>query len=189
MDLPFAENALEPTMTKDEVHIHHAKHHKAYVEKLNKIIKDTEFESMKLEQIISKSKTGPIFNNSAQIWNHNMFWKSLSADSKFDPNSNVGKAIVKEFKNLDGFKKAFEEKAKKFFGSGWAWLILKDGKINIVTTSNAHNPISSNEGKLLLAIDLWEHSFLYDPQYEADRAKYLKNIWQIINWEFAEENL
>lgn len=189
MELPFAENSLEPAMIRDEVHIHYNKHHKSYVENLNKIIKGTEFENMKLEDIVVKSKTGPIFNNSAQILNHNFFWKSLDGDSKFEPDSKFGKMLIKEFKSLEGFQKEFEEKVKKFFASGWAWIVLKNGKLQITTTHNAHNPLSSNEGKVVLCIDLWEHSFLYDPQYEADRAKYIKNIWKIINWKFADENV
>ncbi len=186
MKLPFAENALEPTLSKEQVKLHYHKHHKAYVDKLNKLIKDTEFEKLGVEQIMAKSESGPIFNNSAQIYNHDFYWKSLSPNSKFDTNSKLGKKIISQFGSLDAFKKEANEKVKKFFGSGWLFLTSRDGKLVLSTFRDAHNPLSKKEGKPLLTIDIWEHSFYVS--YPADRGKYMEEIWNVVNWDFAEKN-
>ena len=187
MKLPFAEDALSPTLSKEQVSLHYHKHHKTYVENLNKIIKDTEFQGKSLDKIMMEAGSGPIFNNSAQIWNHNFLWHSLTPDSKFDENSKIGKKIVEEFNSFDAFKKEAEEKAKKFFGSGWLFLSEKNGKLVLHTFRDAHNPLTKKEGKPLLTIDLWEH--MWYVSYPADRKTFMKEIWNVVNWKFAEENL
>ena len=186
MKLPFAEDALAPTLSKEQVSLHYHKHHKAYVENLNKIIKDTEFANMGVEQIMMKSGSGPIFNNSAQIWNHDFLWHSLTPKSEFDEESELGKAIVKQYGSFEKFKKEAEEKAKKFFGSGWLFLSKKDGKLVLATFRDAHNPMSKKEGTPLFTIDLWEH--MWYVSYPADRKEFMKDIWDIVNWEFANDN-
>ncbi len=181
--LPWPENSLEPHISKDTIHFHYHKHHKGYVDNLNKLIKGTEFEHMKLEEIIKKSKTGPIFNNAAQDWNHTFYWNSLSPDSKFDADSKIGKAIIASFKTREAFEKEFGEKGKKLFGSGWVWLVKSDGKVTIETSTNAHGP----EKDPLFVCDVWEHAYYLD--YENERPKYIENFFKIVNWEFAEKNL
>lgn len=187
MELPYAEDALTPTLSKEQVSLHYHKHHKAYVENLNKLIKDTEFQGKDVEQIMLKAGSGPIFNNSAQVWNHNFLWQSLTPDSKFDEKSKIGKKIIDQFESFDNFKKEAKEKAKKFFGSGWLFLLERNGKLILATFRDAHNPLTKKEGNPLLTIDLWEHMFYIS--YPADRKKFMEEIWKVINWKFAEENL
>lgn len=187
MKLPYTEDALSPTLSKEQVSLHYHKHHKAYVDNLNKIIKGTEFESKTVKEIMLRAGSGPIFNNAAQVFNHDFLWNSLTPDSQFNEDSNIGKAIIKQFKSLDAFKKEAEEKAKKFFGSGWLFLIEKNGKLILHTFRDAHNPLTKNEGKPIIAIDLWEH--MWYVSYPAERKEFMKQIWNVVNWNFAEKNL
>jgi len=185
--LPYAENALAPTLSKEQVSLHYHKHYKAYVENINKLVKDTEFSGKSAEEIMMKGGSGPIFNNSAQIWNHEFLWNSLTPDSKFDEGSNIGKKIIEQFESMDKFKKEAEEKAKKFFGSGWLFLSEKNGKLVLGTFRDAHNPLTKKEGKPLFTIDLWEH--MWYVSYPADRKKFMEDIWDVVNWDFANKNL
>lgn len=182
-DLPYAKDALEPHISKETLHYHHDKHHKHYVETLNKLIKDTKFEHMNLEDIIKETKHGSIFNNAAQDWNHTFYWNSMTPNSKFDEESKLGKKIISEFKSFDEFKTEFTEKAKKLFGSGWVWLTIDDGKLIIESTTNANRPRYTP----LFVCDVWEHAYYLDTQNE--RGKYVENFFKVLNWTFAEKNL
>lgn len=182
--LPWAHDALEPHISKETIHYHYNKHHKAYVENLNKLIKDTEFSDMELDEIIRKSKSGPIFNNAAQVWNHTFYWNSMTGDKKMlDEDSKLGKMIKVEFKTVEAFEKQFTEKGKKLFGSGWVWLTHNNGKVAIETTHNANGP----KHDPLLVCDVWEHAYYLDVMNE--RPKYVGNFFKVVNWAFAEENL
>jgi Fe-Mn family superoxide dismutase len=179
--LPWAEDSLEPYISKETIKFHYHKHHKAYVDNLNKLIKGTEFEDMKLEQIIAKAGSGPIFNNAAQVWNHTFYWKSMENESQ--NLGEVGDLIKKEFKTIAAFQKEFGEKGKKLFGSGWVWLTHERGKVFIETTHNANGPKHTP----LLVCDVWEHAYYLDTQNE--RPKYIENFFHVANWDFANENL
>lgn len=182
--LPYAHDALEPHISKETLHYHYNKHYKSYVDNLNKLIKDTEFESMKLGHIIQKSGSGPIFNNAAQIWNHEFYFDSMVGEKKMlDEESRLGKAIIKEWKTVEAFEKEFTEKAKKLFGSGWVWLTEKNSNVGIEATHNAKGPKNTP----LLVCDVWEHAYYLDVMNE--RPKYVGNFFKVVNWAFAEENL
>lgn len=187
--LLYPQGALEPVLTKEQIHLHYEKHHKAYVTNLNKLIKDTEFEDMELTKIVLKAGSGPIFNNAAQAYNHNQYWLSLTPQfkSKFDETSKFAKQINADFTTFDHFKKEAEEKAKKFFGSGWLFLVQRySGKLDWITLRDAHNPLGKEDvHEPLLTIDLWEHAWYVS--YPAERAKYMEKIWSIINWDFANK--
>lgn len=181
-DLPYPHDALAPHISKETLHYHHDKHHKAYVDNLNKLIKGTEFEAMSLEQIISKSKSGPIFNNAAQVWNHTFYWHSMAPSESVKLEGPLFDAIDDEFKSLSNFQKEFGEKGKKLFGSGWVWLTSKDDKVQIEATHNANGP----KNKPLLVCDVWEHAYYLDTKNE--RPEYIKNFFKVANWQFAEKN-
>ena len=183
--LPYTMNALEPVISQETLEFHYGKHHDAYVTKLNKLIPGTEFEDMPLEDIIKKS-SGEVFNNAAQAWNHTFYWNCLSPDGGGEPNGALADAIHKAFGSFDAFKEAFKKSAASNFGSGWTWLVRDaDGVVTIVNTSNAATPMT--EGKTaLLTVDVWEHAYYID--YRNARAKYLEEIWKIVNWDFVAAN-
>lgn len=183
--LPFDKKALEPHMSAETFDYHYEKHHRAYVDNLNKLVAGTEHEGTSLEKLIQKT-TGPIFNNAAQIWNHTFFWNSLTPKTTGEPDGALASAINRDFGSLKGFQEKFTETATKHFGSGWAWLVkTADGKLEVLSTSDAKNPLT--DGKTpLLTCDVWEHAYYID--YRNARAKYLEVFWKIANWKFAEEN-
>lgn len=183
--LPYAMDALQPSISKETLEYHYGKHHKAYVDNLNKLVPGTEFENMSLEEIIMKS-SGPIFNNAAQVWNHTFYWNCLTPKSAKEPSGKLADAIKKKFGSFDEFKKAFTEAGTKLFGSGWTWL-AKDGngELEIINESNAGLPMKSNK-KALLTCDVWEHAYYID--YRNLRPKYIENFWNIVNWDFVAEN-
>src|SRR5277367_3931527 len=149
MKLPYALNALEPHISKETLQYHHGKHHRAYVEKLNELVVGTEFEHSSLEDTVRKS-SGDIFNNAAQVWNHNFYWQSLTPDGEGLPNGALAKAIDSAFGSFEGFSEKFTKAAIARFGSGWAWLVRKsDSTLAIVTTGNADNPLKSGDAALL----------------------------------------
>jgi superoxide dismutase, Fe-Mn family len=183
--LPYDLNALAPNISEETLQYHHGKHHKAYVDKLNALIPGTEYESLPLESIIKHAPAGPIFNNAAQIWNHSFQWNCLTPDRQ-EPDSLLKQALEKQFGSLESFKKEFTTAGIELFGSGWVWLIKNsDNSLSIVTTQNARTPLQ--EGKQsLLTCDVWEHAYYID--YRNARARYLEQIWEIINWEFIARN-
>lgn len=183
--LPYEMDALAPYISKETLEYHYGKHHKAYVDNLNKLIKDTEFEKLSLEDIIKKSDGG-IFNNAAQIWNHTFYWHCLTPKSPEKPNGKLAEAIDATFGSFEDFKKAFTESGTKLFGSGWTWLAKnQQGEIEIINESNAGLPLKSGK-KALLTCDVWEHAYYID--YRNARPKYLESFWKLVNWEFVEKN-
>jgi len=183
--LPFAKDALEPYISSETLEFHHGKHHKAYVTKLNELKKGTEFDDMSLSEIIMKSK-GPVFNNSAQVWNHTFYWYCMGPDGSKEPKGQVKKAIEKKFGSFEEFKKQFTNTSVTTFGSGWGWLVKKsNGEIDLLSTSNADTAMK-HDSIALLTCDVWEHAYYID--YRNERPKYLEKFWEIVNWDFVEEN-
>ncbi len=185
--LPYAENALEPHYSARTIGFHHGKHHRAYVDNLNKLIAGTEFEKLSLEEIVKKA-TGGVFNNAAQIWNHTFYWKSLSPKGGGQPTGKLLDRIKSDFGDFAKFKEDLAKAAVTQFGSGWAWLVLEGGKLKIEQTPNAENPLTSPAKKPLLTIDVWEHAYYID--YRNKRPDYVNAVLdKLINWEFAAQNL
>lgn len=191
MPLPFAKDALTPHMSAQTLEFHHEKHHKTYVDTLNKLIVGTTFANASLEEIIKttadNNENTKIFNNAAQVWNHNFFWHCLSPKGG-KPSGNIARQIDKAFGNLDDFKTKFKEAATSQFGSGWAWLVLdENGTLKITKTGNAVNPLVERQ-KTLLTCDVWEHAYYLD--YQNRRADMVDVFLdKLINWEFVEQNL
>ncbi|WP_257253533.1 superoxide dismutase [Fe] [Endozoicomonas sp. SESOKO3] len=183
--LPYARNALAPHISEETLDFHYGKHHKTYVDKLNGLVAGTELESKSLEEII-KTSEGGIFNNAAQIWNHTFYWNCLSPNGGGAPAGELAEAINKAFGSFDDFTAAFNDKAVNNFGSSWTWLVKNsDGSVEIVNTSNAGTPLTTDQ-KPLLTCDLWEHAYYID--YRNVRPEYLKNFWALANWDFAAAN-
>jgi len=189
--LPFERTALEPHISGETIDFHYGKHHKAYVDNLNKMIAGTEFEAMSLEDIIRKSQ-GAIFNNSAQVWNHTFYWNCLKPVSGSnagggEPSGKLADAINKSFGGFDKFKEQFSDLAVKTFGSGWAWLVQRqDGSLGLVSTPNAVTPLTSDDVPLMTC-DVWEHAYYID--YRNARPKYVEAFWNLVNWDFAASNM
>ncbi len=185
MTLPYELDALAPLMSKETLEFHYGKHHQTYVNKLNELIAGTKFENLSLVEIIKESEGG-VFNNAAQVFNHDFFWNSLSP-KQTEISSEVEAALVKNFGSVENFKTEFTNKAIGHFGSGWAWLVKDNaGKLSIVSTSNAATPIT--EGLTpLLTCDVWEHAYYIDCRNA--RPAYLENFWKLVNWDFVAENL
>ncbi|MBC7715074.1 MAG: superoxide dismutase [Fe] [Rhizobacter sp.] len=185
-ELPYAKNALVPHMSEETLEFHYGKHHNAYVNNLNNLIKDTKFEKMSLEEIILSSE-GVVFNNAAQIWNHTFFWNSLSPDGGGAPTGKVLELINASWGSFDKFKEEFTKSAIGNFGAGWTWLVAgKSGKLEILNTSNAQTPLTS-QLKALLTVDIWEHAYYID--YRNERPKFINAFWSLVNWDFANKNL
>jgi Fe-Mn family superoxide dismutase len=184
MKLPFDEGALEPFLSKETLTYHHGKHHAAYVSNLNNLIKDTKFESMDLVSII-KNSDGGIFNNSAQVFNHDFYWHCLS-DKQTKPSKELENALERDFGSIETFKEQFTQKALTLFGSGWVWLSIdSSGKLAIEQTSNADTPL--RHGRMpLLTCDVWEHAYYID--YRNARAGYLEKWREWVNWDFVSNN-
>ncbi|MFT4103787.1 MAG: superoxide dismutase [Fe] [Burkholderiaceae bacterium] len=183
--LPYAMDALAPRISKETLEYHYGKHHQTYVTNLNNLIKGTEFESMSLEDIIKKS-SGGIFNNAAQVWNHTFYWNSLSPNGGGQPGGALAAAIDEKWGSFDAFKEAFTKSATGNFGSGWTWLVkTADGGVDIANTSNAATPLTTAD-KPLLTVDVWEHAYYID--FRNRRPDYLKDFFELANWEFAAAN-
>jgi len=189
--LPYAENALDPVISARTIGIHYGKHHKTYVDNLNKLITDTELAGLTLQEIISKTSSqankAGIFNNAAQIWNHTFYWNSLSQEGGGEPPLILKQKIENSFGDLDSCKKELATAAMTQFGSGWAWLVMNGDKLEVTKTANAESPLSKGI-KPLLVIDVWEHAYYLD--YENRRVDYVNAVIEkLINWGFAEDNL
>ena len=179
-DLPFPKDSLAPIISEETLDYHWGKHHAAYVNNLNNLVPGTEFEGLTLEEIIKKSQGG-IFNNSAQIWNHSFFWDCLSPNGGGTPTGVVLAAIEKNFGSYEDFKTKFSTSAATLFGAGWAWLTKNpDGSLEIVQTSNANTPLTT-EKKPLLTLDVWEHAYYID--YRNARPKFIEKFWDLVNWD------
>jgi len=189
--LPYAENALDPVISARTLGIHYGKHHKTYVDNLNKLITDTEFTGLTLQEIMSatsgQANKAGIFNNAAQIWNHTFYWNSLSKAGGGEPPLILKQKIESSFGDLNSCKKELATAAMTQFGSGWAWLVMNGDKLEVSKTSNAESPLT-NGIKPLLVIDVWEHAYYLD--YQNRRVDYVNAVIEkLINWGFAEDNL
>ena len=184
--LPYKLDALAPHISKETLEYHYGKHHKTYVDKLNGMIPNTEFEDLTLEKIIQKS-SGGIFNNAAQVWNHTFYWNCMSPNGGNEPTGKLADAIKKAFGSFDNFKTKFTQLAATHFGSGWTWLVKNaDKQLEIYSTLNAENPMK-NEQQALLTCDVWEHAYYIDTRN--NRLQYINNWWNLVNWQFVSEHL
>ncbi len=184
-ELPYAKEALKPHVSPETIEFHYGKHHKTYVDNLNKLVPGTEFEGMSLEEIIKKS-SGGIFNNAAQVWNHTFYWHCLSPNGGGEPTGELAQAINKAFGSFEVFKEKFSQASITTFGSGWGWLVKNgDGELEIISTSNAKLPMIERK-TALLTCDVWEHAYYID--YRNLRPKYLEAFWSLVNWDFVAEN-
>ncbi len=183
--LPYAEDALKGVISAKTIEYHYHKHHQGYLNNTNNLIKGTKFDDMSLEEIVLNSEGG-LFNNSAQAYNHNFYWKCMTPTPS-DPSSKMQTLLKENFGSFEAFKEEFLNKAATLFGSGWCWLERDNSnKLSIVQRSNADTPMIHNS-KALLVCDVWEHAYYID--YKNARADYLKKWFDIINWEFVESNL
>lgn len=184
--LPYALNALEPHISQRTLEFHYGKHHQAYVTKLNGLIEGTDYADMSLEDIIMNAEGG-LFNNAAQTWNHTFYWHCMSPNGGGRPEGELSAAIDAAFGGFDAFKEKFTQTAIATFGSGWAWLVKNAaGELEIVSTSNAENPMTDGL-KPLLTCDVWEHAYYLDTQNA--RPTYVENFWQVVNWDFVAKQL
>ncbi|MCB0988884.1 MAG: superoxide dismutase [Microthrixaceae bacterium] len=185
--LPFAPDALESKgLSKETIDYHYGKHHAAYVNQLNGLIEGTENADKSLEEIILAADAGPLFNNSAQVWNHTFYWNCLSPTGGGAPTGELGDAINSAFGSFDAFSTEFSDAAKTQFGSGWAWLV-DDGGLKIQKTANADLPLKHGV-KALLTIDVWEHAYYVD--FRNARPDYISNfLANLVNWDFVAQNL
>ena len=190
--LPWGEKALEPVISANTISFHYHKHHQAYVDTLNKLVEKTKYADMKLEEIVhatvgaSNDNEKKIFNNAAQIWNHDFYWRSLTP-IQTEPDGELASAIARDFGDVSTLIAELAEAGKNQFGSGWAWLVSKDGKLKIEKTSNAETPMAKGVN-CLLTVDVWEHAYYLD--YQNARPKYLEAVLgKILNWDYASENL
>lgn len=188
--LPYSENALDPVISAKTMQFHYGKHHQGYVAKLNELVQGTEFADKPLEEVIratfGRSDQAAIFNNAAQIWNHTFFWNSMRPNAG-KPSGKILQRLEKDFNGYEPFLKEFAAAGMAQFGSGWAWLIEEAGKLKIMKTPNAENPMAHGK-KVLLTVDVWEHAYYLD--YQNRRADFLNAVLgKLLNWEFAEKNL
>jgi Fe-Mn family superoxide dismutase len=190
-DLPFAKDALAPTISANTLDFHHGKHHKAYVDNLNKLIAGTDLEGKSLEDIIKiaakdSAKVG-IFNNAAQVWNHSFYWQCLKKGGGGAPTGKIADKIKATWGSYDKFVEELKNAGATQFGSGWAWLVLEGDQLKITKTANADTPMVHGQ-KALLTIDVWEHAYYLD--YQNRRPDYLAAVIQnLINWDFVNANL
>ena len=189
--LPYAQNALEPYISSDTISFHYGKHHQAYVDNLNKLVKDTPLAAMSLEEVIKDSAKDPakagIFNNSAQVWNHTFYWNSMKPNGGGAPKGELAKRIDKDFGSFDKFKEAFKTAGTTQFGSGWAWLVLDGDTLKVTKTGNADLPMVHGQ-KALLTMDVWEHAYYLN--FQNRRPDYITTFLdKLVNWDFVEKNL
>jgi len=183
--LPYAHEALEPHIDALTMQIHHGKHHQAYVDNLNKAIASTPHENKSIEQLVKEagSISPAVRNNGGGHWNHTFFWESLAPQAGGEPSGKLGDAIQATFGSYTSFQEKFAAAGMTRFGSGWAWLIVKEGKLEICSTPNQDNPlmdIAETKGTPLLGVDVWEHAYYL--KYQNRRADYLTAFWNVINW-------
>lgn len=182
--LPYPTNALEPVISKQTVELHHGKHVQAYLDKMNKLIQGTQFENATLEDIVRKSE-GDLFNNAAQVWNHEIYFNTFSPNGGGTPSGALAEAINKQYGSFEAFKKEFNDASTAIFGSGWSWLAKdKSGKLVILKESNAGNPLKAGL-TTLIGFDVWEHSYYLD--YQNKRADHVNALWNIIDWKVVEK--
>jgi Fe-Mn family superoxide dismutase len=189
--LPYAEDAFEPVISRRTAELHYGKHHRGYVDALNKLIPGTPFANASLDEIVRRTARAPehtaIFNNAGQAWNHTFYWKSLRPVGDARPSAPLLKRLEADFGGFDAFKQALAAAAAGQFGSGWAWLVLDGGKLKVAHTTNADSPMTRQQ-RPLLAIDVWEHAYYLD--YQNRRPDHVRAVIErLLNWEFADANL
>lgn len=190
--LPWAEDALAPTISARTISFHYHKHHNAYVNTLNKLAGGTRYADMPLEQIVRATASGKdakekqIFNNAGQVWNHDFFWRSLAPDAS-QPSGKLKDCIARDFGGTGKLIEQLAEAGKTQFGSGWAWLCSQGGKLSVEKTPNAESPMAKGIN-CLLTVDVWEHAYYLD--YQNERPRYLQEVLgKLLNWQFAADNL
>lgn len=186
--LPFSPNSLEPFISRETIECHYGKHHKAYVDKTNELIRGTDYENLELVEILLKSyedKQTKIFNNSSQAWNHSFFWKVLTPTTAGISDS-FKKIIIRSFGSFENLTQLIKEESLEVFGTGWAWLVKnEDTSLSVVGLQDAENPLCY--GKIpLLTCDLWEHAYYLD--YKNERGRFIDSFWRLVNWSFVESN-
>ncbi|PIH00044.1 superoxide dismutase [Mn] [Deinococcus sp. UR1] len=190
--LPYAYDALEPHIDARTMEIHHTKHHQAYVDNANKALEGTEFAGLSVEELITKldqvpaDKKGALRNNAGGHANHSLFWTVMGPQASGQPSGELADAITAAFGSFDAFKEKFEDAAKTRFGSGWAWLVVKDGALAVVSTANQDSPLMGEgvagvSGTPILGVDVWEHAYYLN--YQNKRPDYLKAFWSVVNWD------
>jgi superoxide dismutase, Fe-Mn family len=185
--LPYPKDALAPHMSERTLDFHHGKHHATYVTNLNGLVEGSERANQSLEEIILGADAGPLFNNAAQVWNHTFFWNCMTPGGGGDPDGDLRSAIESAFGSVDDFKQTFTDKAKTLFGSGWTWLVQGDSGLEILQTKDADLPLKHGQ-TALLTLDVWEHAYYLD--YQNARPAYIETwLGNLVNWEFAAENL
>jgi Fe-Mn family superoxide dismutase len=182
--LPYADDALAPVISAETLRLHHGKHHKKYVDTMNQLLEKEAVHASSLEEVV-RSSQGKLFNNAAQAWNHDFYWHSLSPRSG-RPRGALLHRLEKDFGSYDGFADAFAAAANGQFGSGWAWLVERDGKLQVQSTANADTPMAHGI-KCLLTVDVWEHAYYVD--YRNERDRHVSAVLGRLNWDFAEKNL
>lgn len=188
--LPYAHNALEPHIDTLTMQIHHGKHHQGYVDNLNKAIAGTPNENKSLDELVKNagSISTAVRNNGGGHWNHSFFWEILSPNGGGKPSGKLAAAIDAAFGSFDEFKTKFAAAGATRFGSGWAWLIIKDGKLEVTSTPNQDNPlmdVAEVKGTPILGVDVWEHAYYL--KYQNKRGDYLAALWNVIDWKKVEE--
>jgi Fe-Mn family superoxide dismutase len=189
--LPYSESALEPVVSAKTISFHYGKHHAGYVATLNKLIAGTPYEGLALEEIVRRSAAdgaAAVFNNAAQAWNHAFYWKCLAPTGTGGaPEGAFGEAVARDFGSFADMKAALADAAVKRFGSGWAWLVAKGGKLSVISTPNAETPLTQSGVTPLLTVDVWEHAYYLD--WQNRRADYVAALLdKLANWKFAAEN-
>ena len=182
--LPYAQDALAPVLSAETLKLHHGKHHKKYIDTMNQLLEKEPMEASSLEELVRQAK-GKLFNNAAQAWNHEFYWHSLSPKRR-RPAGALLHRLEKDFGSYERFADAFGAAAVGQFGSGWAWLVEKDGRLQVTATGSADTPMAQGI-KCLLTLDVWEHAYYVD--YRNERERYVSAVLDRLNWEFAETNL
>ncbi|MHB9149631.1 MAG: superoxide dismutase [Thermoleophilia bacterium] len=184
-DLPYARDALEPSISAETLEYHYGKHHNAYVTNLNGLVDGTDMADKTLEEIVAVAEGG-VFNNAAQVWNHSFYWKCMKAGGGGTPSGSLAAAIDRDFGSFDAFKEQFAKAGATLFGSGWTWLVLDGGTLKITQTSNADLPLKHGQ-TALLTMDVWEHAYYID--YRNARPAYIETfLSKLVNWDFVAEN-
>lgn len=190
-DLPYAYDALEPVLGADTLHVHHDKHHRAYVEKTNELAAKAGLAGRPLEDVVREARRrgeAKLFDNAAQAWNHAFFWRSMAPGPGAPPADDLAAAIDRAFGGLDGLKNAFVEEGAGHFASGWVWLVASSGGLEVISTHDADDPLVRDGAYPLITCDVWEHAYYLD--YQNDRKRFLETWFaQVANWRFAEQQL
>ena len=186
-DLPYAKDALEPTIDATTMEIHHDKHHQGYTTKLNNAVEGTDMENMSIEEILAQGVdklSTAVRNNGGGYANHNLFWEIMGPNGGGSPSGDLSEATERDFGSFDSFKEQFESAATGRFGSGWAWLVVNAGKLEVMSTPNQDSPLM--EGKTpILGLDVWEHAYYLN--YQNKRPEYVSNFWNVVNWDKVAE--